>query len=122
MTSVKKIIVNLYQLYSKNVAILMPLLIGTSIIIIFIDKIPYLNLFKDTIITLILTINWFVILWFSKLTTKAMVVVALVLYVATFPLTILKLQPVVESISNLCYIILGTVFIFEVIKHIRSNS
>lgn len=100
----------------------MPMLIGTAIIIIFIDKIPYLNLFKDTVITVLLTLNWFIILWFSKLRAKTMVTLALVLYVATFPLTILKLQPVVESISNLCYIILGTVFIFEIIKHIRSNS
>jgi len=117
-----KTIKTIYKLYARNIAILLPVLFATGLIILFIDKIPYLNLFKDTVITVVLTINWFIVLWFSKLKTKTMVILALVIFALTFPLTILKLQPLVESMVNLCYIILATVFIFEVIKQIKSSS
>lgn len=119
---IKKIVTSIYKLYARNLAILMPLIIFTAILIIFVDRIPYVNLLKDTVITALLSINWFVILWFSKLTTRAMVITALVVFAVTLPLSFMNIQPLVESMVNLCYIILATAFIFEAIQQVRSSS
>ena len=110
-----------YTMYAVNVALLLPMILVTCVGL-FLNKIPYLNLFKDTIMTLILIFDWFAVLWLSRIKTSTMMILGLIIFVATIPLELLKLHWYVESLANLCYIIFTTAVVFELLKHTNSKK
>jgi hypothetical protein len=112
MTELIKIILRFYHLYNRFVAVLLPLMIITFVGL-FVDHLPYINLYKDIVLTSIFAIDWFVILWLSRIRPRMMFVVGFLLFTLTYPLHYLKLNWYVETLSNLCYIIFVTGVVFE---------
>ncbi len=110
-----------YRFYARHVGILLPLMIFTGIGL-FLDKIPYLNLFKEVIFISILMLDWFAVIWLSKISTSRMIVLGLGLYAVTIPLHYLKLTWYTESLGTLTYIVFITIFISEFIKMIRHHE
>ena len=105
-------------MYAVNVALLLPLMLIT-LVGFFLDRIPYLNLFRDTIMTAILIIDWFAVLWFSRIKPTTMIILGIIIFLVTIPLQLLKMYWYVETFANLCYIIFTTAVVFELIRYAK---
>jgi len=101
-----------FLMYKTHVAILLPLLLVTLTCLI-IDKIPYINLYKDIYTIVVLSIDWLVLLWLSRISTNAMVKVAFVIFLLTIPLHYLQSFWYVQVLANLSYVIFATAIFFE---------
>lgn len=115
----QKIIISA-SLYKQNVAVLLPLILIT-IAVFFIKKVPYINLYQDYIILMVLAIDWLTIFWITKVKTSNMIKIGLSLYLLTLPLYYFKLYLLIGAISNLTYLIIGTSIIFEIIKYVQNK-
>lgn len=112
---VKKI-QSIYSIYKANSALLIPLIAVSGLVIINIESIPYINLRSDTVISFILAVNWFVILWISKIETKYMFIISLMFIGTTSVFSFLKFNSIADQLMNLTYIILATATAFEIKK------
>ncbi len=104
-----------FLLYKTHVAVLLPLLLITSTCLV-IDKIPYINLYKDIYTIVVLTIDWLVLLWLSRISTAAMVKVSFVVFLATIPLYYLQSYWYIEVLANFSYVIFATAIFFELTR------
>lgn len=112
MTYIASLVRKTFLLYKTHVAVLLPLLLLTMTCLV-IEKIPYVNLYKDIYTMIVLTIDWLVLLWLSRISTAAMVKVAFVIFLLTIPLHYLQSNWYTEVLANFSFVIFATAIIFE---------
>jgi hypothetical protein len=113
MKKTRDILMRVFSLYKLHVAIMLPLLLLTMIGL-FIDRIPYLNLYKDIVILIVLILDWMAVLWLSRISRRTMFLIAFFFLILTFPLHYMGFLWYVETLSNFAYVILSIALFLEI--------
>ena len=95
-----------YRIYNAHVGILMPLLAVSIFCILFIHRIPYINLYAEEALTAILIIDWGLFIALSRLKLDTQLKVTMLFVAASFVLRHIGRNLWADTMMNVTYLIL----------------
>lgn len=102
METLKKI----YKFYKDHVEILLPLWGITFGMALVIRRIPYLNIYPSEILTILIVINWIIVMIFTRASIRANFALVLWSFVLQFVLLLLHITFYADIIADATYVIL----------------
>jgi hypothetical protein len=97
-------------------------ILATLVLILIINKIPYLNLIDDEMILLSSFISIFLITFLGKIDFKKLILGSILLFCIAFIFTVLKKNFYAETTGNILYILLGMALVRELFHILRNRN